>query len=106
MAKLTQTLCSASLVAGAFLAVGLAGEARAQTQDRCIYADQDYSHGAIFAGTRCNNGSWINLSLAEFRRLYPNGLGGPGVAPAGDTSSADPDGAAPEPAPPTPPTPP
>ncbi len=90
-----------SCAAGTIWAAALAGVAHAQGQDDCTYADQNYSHGAIYAGTRCNNGTWINLSVAEFRRLYPNGLGGGGVAPTGEDSGAGPDRAASPPAPAT-----
>lgn len=81
----------------------LPGLAQAQGRDSCIYANASYSHGAIFAGTRCNNGTWINLSEMEFRRLYPNGLeaaAGASAAAAGAAAAARPapngQGAAPD----------
>ena len=103
MAKLTSICRSVRLAAssaglGSFLVMVVAGDANAQGQDPCIYADQNYSHGAIFAGTRCNDGIWVNLSVAEFRRLYPNGLGGAGTAaPTGDGSGREGEEAAAQP---------
>lgn len=91
-----------SCVAGMIWAAAMVGRADAQAQDACVYADQNYSHGAIYAGTRCNDGTWINLSVAEFRRLYPNGLGGGGVAPTGEDSGAGPANPAPPAPPPAP----
>ena len=77
--------------AGTGLAVwaALTGGAHAQGPEACVYADRNYSHGAIFAGTRCSNGSWINLSETEFRRLYPNGLGSAGAALEAEPASAN-----------------
>ena len=92
-------------------AAASASPARAQGPEPCVYANQNYSHGAIFGGTRCSRGSWINLSETEFRRLYPNGLGSPGAAPGEAAPLAAPvpeaqvapdAAAAPPPAPPTP----
>ena len=93
------------LVAQVATATGGFGQAAGRAG--CVYANADYSHGAIFAGTRCNNGIWINLSEVEFRRLYPNGLdanagaaaAAAGAAPAESVDpAAPPQGAEPAPA--------
>lgn len=82
---------AASSVALATLLTSLA-PAQAQGPQQCLYANAAYSHGAIYAGTRCDNGRWISLPEMEFRRLYPQGLEGgsePIIAPPAATEDAN-----------------